>query len=209
MQTKAQFWDRVAVKYAAQPISDPDAYAQTLDRVSSYLKPTDRVLELGCGTGSTALKLAEHAGSILATDYSGGMIAQATAKMGVDNVRFLQADVFDPALQDGTFDVVMAFNLFHLVPDVEATMARVHDLLTPGGLFISKSPCIGERSLGFKFGLLKRLIPLMQLVGKAPFVRFDSIADVDARIARAGFEILETGNYPIRPPNHFVVARRT
>ncbi|KIC52041.1 class I SAM-dependent methyltransferase [Tateyamaria sp. ANG-S1] len=207
MQTKAQFWDGIAVKYAAQPISDPDAYAQTLERVSSYLKPTDRVLELGCGTGSTALTLAEHAGSILATDYSEGMIAQATAKMGVDNVRFLQADVFSPDLQDGAYDVVMAFNLFHLVVDVDAALARVHDLLTPGGLFITKSPCIGERSLGFKFGLLKRLIPLMQLVGKAPYVRFDTIADVDARIARAGFEIIETGNYPMRPPNHFVVAR--
>ncbi|APX12746.1 class I SAM-dependent methyltransferase [Tateyamaria omphalii] len=207
MKTSAKFWDGVAVKYAAQPVSDPDAYDQTLERVASYLKPTDRVLELGCGTGTTALRLAEHAGSVLATDYSGGMIAQAEAKMGVENVRFLQADVFSPDLQDGSFDVVMAFNLFHLVDKVDAAWARVHDLLAPGGLFITKSPCLGERSLGFKFGLLKRLIPVMQLVGKAPYVRFDTIADLDARTTRAGFEILETGNYPRRPPNHFVVAR--
>lgn len=208
MKPNALFWDKLAAKYAAQPISNPDAYEQTLERVASYLKPTDRVLELGCGTGSTALKLAPHTGSILATDFSEGMIAQAEAKMGVDNVRFLQADAFSPALEDGAFDVVMAFNLFHLVDCVEETMARVHDLLVPGGVLISKTPCIGERSLGLKFGLLKRLIPLMQLVGKAPFVRFETIKGLEAQIARAGFEIVETGNYPRRPPNHFVVARR-
>ena len=52
------------------------------------------------------------------------------------------------------------------------------------------------------------LIPLMQLMGKAPYVRFETIAELDQRIGRAGFEIVETGNYPVRPPNHFVVARR-
>lgn len=208
MKPNAQFWDGVAVKYAAQPISNPDAYAQTLERVVSYLKPTDRVLELGCGTGGTALKLADHAGEILATDFSEGMIAQAEGKMAPDNVRFLQADTFSPALKEGAFDVVMGFNLFHLVDNVDAAMARIHDLLVPGGLFISKSPCLGERSLGLKFGMMKRLIPLMQLVGKAPFVRFETIAELDRRIGRAGFEIVETGNYPVRPPNHFVVARR-
>lgn len=208
MKMNPHFWDKIAVKYAAQAVSNPDAYEQTLERVVSYLKPTDRLLELGCGTGSTALKLASHAGSILATDFSEGMIAQAEAKSGADNVQFLQADTFSPALKDGSFDVVMGFNLFHLVENVDATMTRVHDLLVPGGLFISKSPCLGERSLGLKFGLLKRLIPVMQLVGKAPFVRFETIAELDTRITRAGFEIVETGNYPVRPPNHFVVARR-
>jgi len=208
MKPNALFWDRLAQKYAAQPIRDAAAYELTLERVASYLKPTDRVLELGCGTGSTALKLAPHAGSILATDFSEGMIAQAEAKMGVDNVRFLQADTFSPALKDGSFEVVAGFNLFHLVERVDDALARVHQLLAPGGLFISKTPCIGERSLGLKFGLLKRLIPVMQLVGKAPFVRFETIESLEARIMRAGFEIIETGNYPLRPPSRFIVARR-
>lgn len=208
MKTDPRFWDKLAVKYAAQPIGDPEAYTQTLDRVVSYLTQTARVLELGCGTGSTALKLAPHAGSILASDYSEGMIAQAEAKMGVDNVRFRQVDVFSSSLEDGSFDVVMGFNLFHLVENVDAAMMRVHDLLAPEGLFISKSPCLAERSLGLKFGVLKRLIPLMQMVGKAPYVRFETIDELEARITRAGFEIVETGNYPVRPPNHFVVARR-
>ena len=62
--------------------------------------------------------------------------------------------------------------------------------------------------MGFKFGLIKRAIPVMQWMGKAPFVRFETIAKLEADITRAGFDIVETGNYPVRPPNHFVVATR-
>ncbi|MFL4469783.1 class I SAM-dependent methyltransferase [Tateyamaria armeniaca] len=208
MKSNPDFWTKIAEKYAASPISDVPAYEATMDRVVAHMPDGARVLELGCGTGSTALRLAPHAHSIIATDFSQGMITQAKARPGADNVQFLCADVFDPALEDGVFDVVMGFNLFHLVPDTPAAMARIHDLLAPGGLFISKSVCLGERSLGFKFGLMKRVIPLMQWVGKAPFVRFETIAGLEADITGAGFEIIETGDYPARPPNHFVVARR-
>ena len=51
---KALFWDRMARKYAADPIADPAGYEHTLHRVQGLLNAGDRVLELGCGTGSTA-----------------------------------------------------------------------------------------------------------------------------------------------------------
>lgn len=208
MKPDHTFWDKAAEKYAAQPISDITAYDQTMERVVSHLTPDTRVLELGCGTGSTALRLAPHAASILGTDFSAGMIAQAEAREGAGNVRFLQADAFDTALDEGGFDVVMGFNLLHLIEDVPSALARIHSLLAPGGLFISKTPCLAERSLGWKYGLLKYLIPVMQWVGKAPYVKFESIAGIDLQIEAAGFNIIETGNYPVRPPNHFVVANR-
>ena len=68
----------------------------------------------------------------------------------------------------------MTFNLLHLVRDLDATLAQVHQVLKPGGLFISKTPCLAQGGLGFKFGLLKLLLPVMQRVGKAPYVnQFD------------------------------------
>ncbi|WP_299722568.1 class I SAM-dependent methyltransferase [uncultured Tateyamaria sp.] len=208
MKSNPDFWSKISEKYAASPISDIGAYEATMDRVLVHLPKDARVLELGCGTGSTALRLAPHVHSIVATDFADGMIAQAKAKPGADNAQFLCADAFDPALEDGVFDVVMGFNLFHLVEDTPAVMGRIHDLLVPGGLFISKSVCLGERSLGLKFGLMKRLIPVLQWVGKAPFVRFETIAGLEADIVASGFEIIETGDYPARPPSHFVVAKR-
>lgn len=208
MTVDQTFWDKTAPKYARQPISNMGAYEETLARTVSYLRPDARLLELGCGTGGTALRLAPHVHSIVATDFSAGMIAQAHERPQAGNVSFMQADVFSPELEPGVFDVIVGFNLFHLVEDGPAAYARIHELLSPEGLFISKTPCIGEPSLGWKFGLLRRAIPLMQLFGKAPFVRYETILQLDHDISRAGFRIVETGNYPVRPPNHFVVARK-
>ena len=73
-----RFWNRVARKYAALPIADVAGYERSLERTRSYLRPTDKVLEFGCGTGGTALKLAPSVASIVATDISGEMIAIAT-----------------------------------------------------------------------------------------------------------------------------------
>ena len=58
MQQAETFWDGAAENYAKSPIRDVEAYNYTLERTRTYLSPTDKVLEVGCGTGSTALLLA-------------------------------------------------------------------------------------------------------------------------------------------------------
>lgn len=207
------FWDRQAERYARSPVSDEAAYAATLARVRSHLKTSDRVLELGCGTGTTALKLADAAAHITATDISGEMVRigqDKAAAQGVTNVSFLRGAAGDTALAgNGPFDVVMAFNLLHLIEDLPETLARIAPLVKPGGLFISKSICRPEPGdTGFRFRAIRMVLPVMQLLGKAPFVAFRSIAEFEAAITAAGFTILETGNYPARPPSRFVVARK-
>jgi cyclopropane fatty-acyl-phospholipid synthase-like methyltransferase len=81
---KARFWDRTAVKYAADPIADMAGYEATLRRVQGPLSADQDVLEIGFGTGSTALRLAPNTGRLLATDVSAGMIA--IARQGMDIV---------------------------------------------------------------------------------------------------------------------------
>ena len=53
MTQTASFWDKIAPKYAKDPISDQAAYDYTCERTQSYLKPGHRALEIGCGTGPT------------------------------------------------------------------------------------------------------------------------------------------------------------
>lgn len=60
---------------------DQAGYEKTLQRVSGLLAPTHTVLELGCGTGTTALRLAPHARSLLATDASPEMVAIARERL--------------------------------------------------------------------------------------------------------------------------------
>ena len=66
----APFWDKIAPRYAKKPVADPAAYEEKLARVRALLRAEDRVLEIGCGTGSTALRLASRVAEITATDIS-------------------------------------------------------------------------------------------------------------------------------------------
>lgn len=208
MYRNAAFWDRVADKYARAPIKDQESYAYTLGRTRHYLHPEDRVLELGCGTGSTALELAPLVSEIVATDISGAMLDKArdkAADQGVDTVTFAQADA--QHAPNGPFDVVMAFNLLHLVEDLDGTLAAIAERTRPGGLFISKTFCMPQRWNWITL-LVHTVLPVMQLIGKAPYLARLSAADLDRAILAAGFELIETGQGPTKDPRRYLVARR-
>lgn len=200
------FWDGIAEKYAKRPIKAVETYEKTLERTLAYLSPGDRVLEVGCGTGSTALRVAPAVGEMVASDLSARMIEIAREKAaaeGVRNLRFDHATVFDEQLEPGRFDAVLAFNLLHLVPDIPSAARRIHALLKPGGLFVSKTVCLAEQTRLWRLALA-----VMKPLGFAPDVRCMKVAELEGEIVQAGFEIVETGNYPASPPSRFIVARR-
>ncbi len=209
MQATMKFWDGIAEKYAKSPIKDMQSYEYSLDRTRSYLKPTDTVLELGCGTGSTALKLSDRVAQITASDISGAMLAvgkRNAALQGVQNVTFVQADI--DHIPKGPFDVIMAFNLLHLIRDLDSALANIRPQIKPGGLFISKTPCNPERRAPLGYRLIRLVLPLIQLVGKAPHVNFMDVRAWDAKVTAAGFDIIESGNHPANPPARYLVARK-
>lgn len=211
MQNTAEFWDKTALKYAKSKIADMDAYTYTLERTRSYLSPKDNVLEVGCGTGSTALLLAGDVGHITASDQSGNMIEAGSQKaqdQGVSNVEFVKSDLFDSAIDKGPYDAVLAFNLLHLLEDTPAAIERINTLLKPGGTFISKTICKPGSGVPLKFRLLMMILPLMQWIGKAPYVKLMEIKELEDIITSGGFKIIETGNYPASPPSRYIVARK-
>ena len=76
----AAFWDGIAEKYAKQPVADPDAFDAKIAITKSRMKPTDVVLDIGCGTGSLALRLADSAAEVHGLDISSEMIRIANGK---------------------------------------------------------------------------------------------------------------------------------
>lgn len=204
----AMFWDRAARRYAADPISDVAGYERTLERTRALLGPGDRVLELGCGTGSTALRLADRVDSLLATDISAEMIAIANEKgafASSPHPAFRQATAEELAQEGRTFDAVLGFNYLHLVPDLPGTLRHIRVVTKPGGLFISKTPSIGDMNPAIRIAL-----PVMRLVGKAPHVTVFTSAALRQAVADAGFEIVvqewhATKGKDWRP---FIAARR-
>lgn len=212
MKNPTKFWNKAAPSYAKSKIGNPEAYAYTCGRTQSYLQPDDVVLELGCGTGSTALVFAPHVKRIVATDLSSEMLRIARAKAeadGVENVSFELLDIEQEPPVPGQFRVVMAHSLFHLVPEMERSFAQIFALLPPGGLFISKTACLGEKGQGLMGLAITLGLPIMKMIGKAPYVRSFSTSELRAKIAEVGFEIVEQGNHPAGPPPaHYVVARK-
>ena len=64
----------MAETYASSPVKNVEGYEDTISRIRKYLKPASNVLEVGCGSGTTALKLADLATSYTATDFSPELI---------------------------------------------------------------------------------------------------------------------------------------
>jgi 2-polyprenyl-3-methyl-5-hydroxy-6-metoxy-1,4-benzoquinol methylase len=209
MPTSAKFWDKVAKKYAASTIKNMPAYEYTLGRTRSYLSADTRALEIGCGSGSTALLLAPQVAHITGTDISPEMVriaSEKAAEQGVQNATFEVAEGQSAASDAGSYDAVLGYNIFHLTENPERLFTTIHDQLAPGGLFISKTPCLSEPSIGLKRFAFAAMIPVMQLIGIAPFVGKLSFARLEAMVEGAGFEIIETISSPAM--SRFIVARR-
>lgn len=205
MRKPASFWDWMAKRYAKTPIANMESYTATLDRTRSHLTSDMRVIEIGCGTGSTAIELSPAVAHYTATDYSEKMIAIGKAKAdhaGIGNITFEVADA--DATNTNIYDAVLAHNILHLVPDIDVTAAHAAGMLPIGGLFISKTPCLGPKKwLLMPITFAIRMIPN----GPRPHLLFTK--DLETMIVAAGFEILESGQYPKGQGAHYVVARKT
>ena len=206
-----QFWDKIAGKYAASPIDDEAGFERTLARTRALMAPGARALELGCGTGTAALRLADAAESYLATDLSGQMIAIAQQKLARvhknglnERLSFRQATADILAGEGARYDVVLGFNYLHLAGNLPTVLGHIRTLLAPGGVFVSKTPCVGDMN-----PLIRLAIPLMRLVGKAPSVTTFSAASLEGAICAAGFAILanERHGSKKRDTRPFIVAR--
>ena len=123
-----RFWDRIAKRYAARQITDVAAYEALLADVALRLNPGDRVLEIGCGTGGTAIRLASHVASYTATDFSAEMIRIARSKLAPATLHFERTDA-QRAFDGAPFDAICAFNFLHLVDDFERPLSGQADRL--------------------------------------------------------------------------------
>lgn len=199
-----EFWDMRAQTY---DLTSGKIYAETYDQTAAsavkYLKPSDRVLEFACGTGLITLRLAPHVSYIRGIDISPKMadIAREKAR-GLSNVEITNTDLFDPCLKPGSFDAAAAFNVLLYLPDLPAALARIRELLKPGGVFLSATDCLGSRP---SVTGLKKL--LKSRTGSMPYTAFFTRHGLERRISQCGFTVLERENLFPNPPNLFIAAR--
>ncbi len=119
------------------------------------------VLELGCGTGNDAARLAGAGYSVTAIDLSGEAIGRARARFGA-MASFVVADMTQRLpFSDEDFDAVMSNVAMHMFPDgvTRAVFAEVGRLVRPGGLFLFHVNALEDRPLRARWLAARELEP--------------------------------------------------
>lgn len=200
----ARFWDWIARRYSRKPVPDWAVYQTKLKTTNMYLKQDDLVLEVGCGTGTTALYHAPHVARIDATDISPKMIGIAEAKaneQGIKNVSFSVSSIDALSASPGHYDVVLAHSVLHLLADPSCSLRRLHRVLKPGGLLIMSTPCIADFA-----PWLRWIAPVGHLIGVMPRINVFRQSSFLRWLGDAGFECEKVWQ-PKRDSGVYMVAR--
>lgn len=200
----------MAKGYAKQPIADQASYECKLEITRQYLTPESEVLEVGCGTGSTALLHAPLVKHIDATDYASKMIQIANEKLrdsDCNNIRFSVEKIEDLAAKDKRYDVILALNVIHLLEDKEKALKDMHKLLMPGGYCISSTVCIELEAIPKIWYAVFKVFKHTGLVPKVSSTKQDEFLQL---IQDVGFTIEEQWIPPGGDlPSIFIVAKKT
>ncbi len=199
----ASFFNNHAAQFAKQPIKDIASWEDTLSRIRLHLAPTSTVLEVGCGTGTVASKLAPACAEILCTDVAPNMIRIAEEKVAeesVDNCKFQVADAANPP--EGEFDVVLALNVINLCEYPSAVLRVLRSRLKPGGIMVCKIHKVA-------FNWWQRLtLPVMQFFGKMPqFIYYFDLPQLVQLHEKLGFDVIDQVEYKTTP-HCLVIARK-
>ncbi|TBF36220.1 class I SAM-dependent methyltransferase [Rhizobium leguminosarum] len=127
-------------------VGSADGYERLMGRWSRGLAPMlidfagladgDRVLDVGCGTGSLAFTLAETPGlqEIAAVDYSPVFVEAAMRRNTDPRVSIRQADACALPFEDNRFDRAMSLLVLHFVPEAEKAVSEMRRVVRPGGV---------------------------------------------------------------------------
>jgi SAM-dependent methyltransferase len=138
----AEFWDGEAGTFDRQPdhgLNDPSIRAAWSGLLLPLLPAYPvRVADVGCGTGSLSLLLAEAGHQVHGLDISPEMVDKAREKFATSgySADILVGDAGASPWTPGTFDVVITRHVLWAMPDPDAALTRWLELLVSGGILI-------------------------------------------------------------------------
>jgi ubiquinone/menaquinone biosynthesis C-methylase UbiE len=127
-------------------VHDAAGYEQLMGRWSQRLAPLfidfagvdegEKILDVGCGTGSLTLALARAAelSEIVAIDYSPVFVEEAMRRTTDTRIKVQQADACALPFESGTFDRALALLVLHFVPDAGKAVTEMRRVVRPGGV---------------------------------------------------------------------------
>jgi len=188
IEKEKKYWDKFSPGYDQFIEKYWRLYRSSLlDRISNDFNAGDTVLEVACGTGLVALKIADRASKVSGIDISAPMIDEAKKKLkekGLDNIEFFVEDAYALHFGDGVFDTVICNNTFQNMKYPQKALAEIKRVLKPGGRFIGTVIGFGEAP---KYKIL--FVIFKQFLRFPLFHKFnlDKLADM---IRDSGFSIV-------------------
>lgn len=140
----AESWDAEAPTFdeaADHGLREPAVRAAWRSLLLAHLPAAPaRVADLGCGTGTLSVLLAESGYRVDGLDLSPAMVALAEKKAAESEagpaVTFRVGDAATPDLTPGAYDVVLSRHVLWAMPDPAAALGRWVDLLAPDGCLL-------------------------------------------------------------------------
>ena len=145
-ERKAAQYDRVAKGVFGRPLP------RVLELTAGSVSGAGTVLEVAAGTGLMTAAIAPRVRQVVATDYADNMLAILRERMksaGISNVEAEHRDIYALGFPRGNFDVVVAGNVLHLVPDLERALEALCLVLRPGGKLITPTFVHDETALAW------------------------------------------------------------
>lgn len=155
------FWDKVAGLYDLfEIVYNRKVYHGIGERVSEEIEQKDTVLECACGTGAISKCIAPKCKKLIATDFSAGMLKQASKKCRIySNVKIEQADITRLRFRDNCFDKVVAGNVVHLLDKPYEAIKELERVCKIGGKIIIPT------YINASNGTNKKAVHLLEIAG--------------------------------------------
>ena len=197
------FWDQIAGVYDVfGEIYNGKVNRKMCMLVGGQIDAEDHVLECACGTGLITAHIAPLCKSVIATDFSEGMLKQTEKKChSLSNVTVEFADIMHLKYPDDFFDVVIAGNVIHLLEDPFQALFELNRVCKKDGKLIIPT-YVNQENTG-KTSLFAKTI------GKAgaDFKRQFTFSNYKGFFEEAGFKDIELICIPGRIPCAVAIIR--
>lgn len=169
------YYDEFSATYEQERHHGYHAFIDRLETeiVLRYLRPGERLLEAGCGTGLILRALRPHAALAIGADLSAGMLRRARTR----DLDVVQASVTHLPFPDESFDVVCSFKVLAHVEPIVPALAEMTRVLRPGGRLIAEF--YNPLSLRYLIKRIKEPTAISAHTNdEAVFTRYDSLPRV-------------------------------
>ena len=211
MKNSEKFWDKASGNYDKTEGRFEYIHHKSRENAKKHLKNSDIVLDYGCGTGTTSCEFSNLVKEIHAIDISNKMIEIAKEKAGsskIENATFVKTDIFDDRFKNESFDVILAYNMLHTLPNPQNSIQRIYELLKPEGLFISVTPCLRDR-MSFLVNLQIQLVRVLCKIGVIPVpIRRLKSSELNDLLANGNFQAVESEQIFKGASSYFIAAKK-